>query len=288
MLGRWWQRTGRWWVRWRRRWRARQGDGRAIPNRLWARVVGDLPCLQSLDTSEQATLRDLCAAFLARKEFSGAHGLAIDDRMALLVAAQACLPLRHRGLEALAWYDDFVGIILHPGEVIAPRRTRDDAGVVHEYEEELAGEAMQGGPIVLAWPRVLGSAPGASGVGHNLVVHEFAHAIDMHGKPLGHPADGCPMLPSGFLGLSAGAARRHWHAVLTAAHATHRQRVELHERFGGPAPWLDAYGAESPAEFFAVACEAYCVDRQRLAAEHAELVALLDAFFGRPTGTGGR
>lgn len=278
----------RWLERWQRRRRARRGDGRAIPERLWTRVVADLPCLQTLSAAEQAHLRDLCAAFLARKEFSGAHGLAIDDRMALLVAAQACLPLRHHGLAALDWYDDFVGIILHPDEVRAPRRTRDEAGVVHEYEEELAGEAMQGGPIVLAWPRVLGSAPGASGVGHNLVIHEFAHAIDLHGKPLGQPADGCPLLPAGFLGLSAGAARRHWHSVLTGAHATHRQRVELHERFGGPAPWLDPYGAESPAEFFAVACEAYCVDRDRLAAEHAALVTLLDAFFGRPPDPGGR
>lgn len=79
---------------------------------------GRLPCLQALDGNEQARLRDLCAAFLARKEFSGAHGLVVDDRMALLVAAQACLPLRHRGLSALAWYDDFVGIVLHPDEVV--------------------------------------------------------------------------------------------------------------------------------------------------------------------------
>lgn len=271
---------------WRRRWQARRGDGRAIPDRLWARVVADLPCLQALDGNEQARLRDLCAAFLARKEFSGAHGLVVDDRMALLVAAQACLPLRHRGLSALAWYDDFVGIVLHPDEVVAPRRTRDEAGVVHEYDEALAGEAMQGGPIVLAWPRVLGSAPGATGIGHNLVIHEFAHAIDLHGKPLGQPADGCPLLPAGFLGLSAAAARQHWHTVLTEAHATHRQRVALHERFGAPPPWLDAYGAESLAEFFAVACEAYCVNRERLAEAHADLVALLDAFFARPTAPG--
>ena len=284
---RWLRRSTRWLARWlehgQRRWRARRGDGRAIPDRLWARVVADLPCLQALDAGELARLRDVCAAFLARKVFSGAHGLVVDDRMALLVAAQACLPLRHRGLTALAWYDDFVGIVLHPGEMVAPRRSRDEAGVVHEYDETLAGEAMQGGPIVLAWPRVLGSAPDAAGVGHNLVIHEFAHAIDLHGKPLGQPADGCPVLPAGFLGLSAAAARQHWHTVLTEAYAAHRHRVALHERFGAAPPWLDAYGAESPAEFFAVSCEAYCVDRERLAEAHADWVVLLDAFFARPT-----
>jgi Mlc titration factor MtfA (ptsG expression regulator) len=272
----------RWLQRWQRRRRAQRGDGSAIPDALWNPVVAALPPLQALDANERARLRDLCAAFLARKEFSGAHGLVVDDRMALLVAAQACLPLRHRGLAALAWYDDFVGIVLHPDEVVAPRRVRDDTGVVHEYEEELAGEAMQGGPIVLAWPRVQGASPTAPGVGHNLVIHEFAHAIDLHGKPLGQPADGCPLLPPGFLGLSDAQARRHWHDVLHEALAVHRERVALHERFGGPAPWLDAYGAESPAEFFAVACEAYCVARERLAAEHPRLVELFDAFFGRP------
>ena len=269
--------------RWQRRRRAQRGDGNAIPDALWNHVVAALPPLQALDASERARLRNLCAAFLARKEFSGAHGLVVDDRMALLVAAQACLLLRHRGLAALAWYDDFVGIVLHPDEVVAPRRVRDDMGVVHEYEEELAGEAMQGGPIVLAWPRVLGASPTAQGVGHNLVIHEFAHAIDLHGKPLGQPADGCPLLPPGFLGLPDAQARRHWRDVLHEALAVHRERVALHERFGGPAPWLDAYGAESPAEFFAVACEAYCVARERLAAEHPRLVELLDAFFGRPS-----
>lgn len=279
---RWTRRWQRWLQRWQQRRRAHRGDGAVIAQRLWERVVADLPCLQALSAAEQARLRDLCAAFLARKEFSGAHGLVVDDRMALLVAAQACLPLRHRGLAALDWYDGFVGIILYPDEVRVPRNIRDEAGVVHAYEEELAGEAMQGGPIVLAWSRVQGSAPGASGVGHNLVIHEFAHAIDLRGKPLGQPADGCPILPAGFLGLSASAARQHWRTVLSAAYETHRQRVALHERFGAPAPWLDPYGATSPAEFFAVACEAYCVDRDRLAAEHAALVALLDAFFARP------
>ncbi|TSE23989.1 Protein MtfA [Tepidimonas sediminis] len=269
-----------WRTAWRR-WRLRRGDPAAIPQALWERVVAALPLLQDLSEAERQRLRALAAAFLARKRFSGAHGLVIDDFKALLVAAQACLPLRHRGLPALAWYDGFVGIILHPHEVRAPRRVTDEAGIVHEYDEELAGEAMQGGPIVLAWPRVLG-APDGQGVGHNLVIHEFAHAIDMHGKPLGQPADGCPRLPDGWLGLQARAAHALWRQTLQAAYETHRRRVVMHEHFGGPAPWLDAYAAQSPAEFFAVSCEAHCVDRARLAAEHPRWTALLDALFAHP------
>lgn len=271
----------RWWQRAWRRWRARRGDPEAIPTTLWQRVLQGLPWLQQLSADEQRRLRGLCAAFLARKRFSGAHGFVVDDHKALLVAAQACLPLLYRGHAALGWYDGFVGIVLHPHEVRAPRRVTDDVGVVHEYDEALAGEAMQGGPIVLAWPRVLGHAH-SQGVGHNLVIHEFAHAIDMRGKPLGQPADGHPPLPAGLLGLPATQAARLWHDTLHAALRQHRRRVTLHEHFAGPAPWLDAYGATSAAEFFAVSCEAYWIDRARLAAQHPRWTALLDAFFGHP------
>jgi Mlc titration factor MtfA (ptsG expression regulator) len=55
--------------------------------------------------------------------------------------------------------------------------------------------------------------------------------------------------------------------------------VILAERFGADRPWLDAYAASGPAEFFAVACEAYFVNRTRFAQEFATLVPLLDAFF---------
>ena len=38
--------------------------------------------------------------------------------MALAIAAQAVLPVLHLGLR---WYDDFVGIVVHPDEVVARR-----------------------------------------------------------------------------------------------------------------------------------------------------------------------
>ena len=74
---------------------------------------------------------------------------------------------------------------------------------------------------------------------------------------------------------------------LHPADAQHRQAVAMHERFGAEPPWLDAYGATAPAEFFAVACEAYFVHRQRLAQVHPALCALLQAFF-EPAATRGK
>jgi Mlc titration factor MtfA (ptsG expression regulator) len=78
---------------------------------------------------------------------------------------------------------------------------------------------------------------------------------------------------------SAKAARACWHAAWAPAYADFRERVILAERFGADWPWLDAYAATGPAEFFAVACEAYFVNRARFAREFATLVPLLDAFF---------
>ena len=128
---------------------------------------------------------------------TGANGLEITDEIALSVAAQAVLPVLHLGLE---WYDDFVGIVVHPDEVVAKRTSVDESGVVHDWEEVISGEAMDRGPVMLSW-RDVSSAGDRAHEGYNVVVHEFVHKIDMRdGKP-----DGCPPLPS----LSR---QKRWHS----------------------------------------------------------------------------
>lgn len=262
----------------RGRFRPRAAD---IPNGLWQSTLQAHGFLQRLDTSEQDRLRALCAAFLARKQFHGADGVQITDAMALAISAQACLPLLHWGPRALDAYDDFVGIVVHPDAVLAPRVSTDEAGVVHHWNEELIGEAMDGGPVMLAWSQVARAGDDA-GRGHNLVIHEFAHKIDMAGKSFGQAADGCPVLPRGFMGLaSARQARQTWQALLTQAHQDLVRQVEMAERFGAQPPGLDAYGATSPSEFFAVSCEAYWVNRERLRQDFPRWTEALDAFFQR-------
>jgi Mlc titration factor MtfA (ptsG expression regulator) len=174
------------------------------------------------------------------------------------------LPVLNLGL---AWYDDFVGIVVHPGEVLARRTVTDEHGVVHHYDEVLAGEAMEGGPVMLNWSDV-DSAGKTAEQGYNVVIHEFIHKIDMRdGAP-----DGCPPLPTR-------SAREAWMAVMQAEYQAFREKVIIAERFGGEATWLDTYGATGIDEFFAVACEAYFVNRQRFEAEFPALVPLLDSFF---------
>jgi Mlc titration factor MtfA (ptsG expression regulator) len=249
-----------------------------IPDVAWQATLLRYPFLADRDARDVERLRRLAAEFLRDKEFHGAHGFVITDEVALAVAAQAVLPVLHLP-GGLRWYDDFVGIVIHPSEAVARRKTVDEAGVVHEYDEILAGEAMDRGPVMLSWQDVLAGSV-TQDAGYNVVIHEFAHKIDMKSGE----ADGCPPLPTGFAGTSTSRdARLAWFAVLQPAYEDFRERTIVAERFGGQPPWLDAYGATSPGEFFAVACEAYFVNRAKLASEFTGLVALFDEFFRRPT-----
>ncbi len=256
--------------RWWRRLRAPP----SIPDAAWQATLARYAFLNDLSAAERAHLRLLTASFLRKKEFHGAHGFTITDEVALAISAQAVLPLLHlRG--GLAWYDDFVGVVVHSSEVVAQRKTTDMAGVVHEYEEVVAGEAMDRGPVMLSWQDVLASSI-TSDTGYNVVIHEFAHKIDMHNGA----ADGCPPLPAGFAGTSnARDGRAVWRRAIQSAYDTFREQTILAERFGSEPPWLDAYGTESISEFFAVACEAYFVNRTRFAGEFPTLLVLFDEFF---------
>ncbi|AVP58089.1 M90 family metallopeptidase [Pulveribacter suum] len=255
-----------------------------IPAQLWLQTLRRHPFMARLPLHDQGKLRALSALFLQRKQFTGAHGLVVTDAMAVAIAAQACLPLLHWGEphRALAWYDDFVGIVVHPAEAVARRQATDEAGVVHQYDEVLLGEAMQGGPVMLSWPAVdAAGRPAAQdgGLATSVVIHEFVHKIDMQGGE----ADGCPPLPPGFMGAASNrAAREAWRAAWQPAYAHFREQIIIAERFGGALPWLDAYGATAPAEFFAVACEAWFVHRERFGQEFPALVPVLQAFFEPP------
>src|ERR1700712_1409598 len=223
---------------WLKRWRnTRTLERRPIPNALWRVTLARFPFLTWQTDEDIARLRDMATLFLAEKEFTGAHGLEVDDSMAVAIAAQACLPILNLGLD---WYDGFVGVVVHADAVVAQREFVDDAGVVHEYDEELSGEAMHGGPVMLSWSDV--EDAGETAVeGYNVVIHEFVHVLDMRDGQ----ADGIPTLPDR-------ASRDEWIAVLSAEYEEFCARVDADEE-----TLLDPYAAEAEEEFFAVASEAF-------------------------------
>lgn len=240
-----------------RRWRERRLIARhAIPDAIWAATLARYPFLP-----DRPRLRELSSLFLARKEFHAAGGLLLTDAMAVAVAAQACLPVLELGL---GLYESTRTIVMHPAEVEAPRRDHDDGGLVHEWTEELAGEAMDGGPLMLAWSAVeAGSQQAEDAPVFNVVIHEFVHLIDMANGD----ADGLPPLASA-------AESRRWLEDLTLAWDRFADRVAHREP-----SCIDPYGSAHLDEFFAVASEAFFVQPARLKKEDPRLFAQLAGFF---------
>ena len=269
---------------WRNIWRAVRSTLSPvpeIPSTLWLQVLQGYPFLQALSLEEKAKLRALSALFLHKKQFSGAQGLVVNDQIAITIAAQACMPLLHRGsaLQAIQLYDDFVGIVVHPGTMVAARDMRDESGLIEHQRIALEGEAMQNGPVTLSWAAIHTNPLQLHERGSSVVIHEFCHKIDMRNGG----ADGFPALPAGFLGMnSAAAARQAWEQTWSEAFKRFRHDLAKADRFGENAPWLDRYGATAPAEFFAVACEAFFVNRPRFQQEWPALDRLLAARFSWP------
>ena len=245
---------------WFKRWReARTLQQRAIPEDLWQLALARFPFLSWRGEADRARLRDLATLFLDAKEFHGVQGLEVNDLMAVCIAAQACLPALNLGLD---WYDGFVGIVVHADVVVAQREMVDDDGVVHHFEEELSGEAMHGGPVMLSW-RDVEDAGESAAEGYNVVIHEFVHVMDMRDGL----ADGVPALPDR-------AAHAEWVAVMSDEYDRFCDRVDANEF-----TLLDPYAAEAPEEFFAVASEAFFVAPRDFQAEHPALYLLLGKFF---------
>lgn len=251
-----WQQLRAAWQGWRDR---RALERRAIPDDLWKRTLVRYPFLRRRDTADMTELRRLCSLFLDRKEFSAIGGLVLRNDVVVAIAAQACLPVLRLGLQR---YDGFVGIVVHPDAVLAARSHMDEDGVVHEYDEPLAGEAMEGGPIMLSWRDVREAGRSAAG-GYNVVIHEFAHVLDM--------ADG---LVNGAPALPPDLPAAEWAQVMGQAFEQLVRQTEAGEH-----TLLDGYGAQAPAEFFAVASEAFFVTPRALKAQHPVLYGVLSRYY---------
>ncbi|EIL92007.1 hypothetical protein UU7_11999 [Rhodanobacter spathiphylli B39] len=219
-----------------RNWRMRRLVARRpIAEGLWRDALRRCGAARRLGASDQASLRVLVTLFLERKSLEPVEGLHLDDADRVLLATQACLPILKLGLD---WYDGWHSIIVYP-RAFSPQRERvDDAGVVHRSRDILAGEAWSRGPVILSWDDVqaIGRRPG-----HNVVVHEMAHKLDM----LNGDADGFPPLHRRM-------DRRAWAQAFTSAWA---QLTEA--RHHGIELPIDPYGLESHAEFFAVLSEQF-------------------------------
>jgi Mlc titration factor MtfA (ptsG expression regulator) len=217
-----------------RRWHRSRIVARAsLAPELWLQTLNRLQFLRGLTDAERERLRQTVILFLHQKVIHGAGGLELDAGMQLMIAVQACILVLNLDID---YYGGWVEIIVYPDEFIPKHEYADEAGVVHTEREPHAGEAWLQGPVILSWADV---APSVDGV--NVVIHEFAHKLDM----LNGDANGYPP-------LHAGMSRETWSQAFSAAYADFCQRVERDEDVA-----IDPYAAESPGEFFAVLSEAF-------------------------------
>jgi MtfA peptidase len=244
-----------------RRWRrARVLKSAALPDALWNEALAALPFLDRYTDEELARLRDVVVLFLDAKGIVGARGHVVTALQRVVIAIQACVLILNLDL---ALYEGFENVIVYPDEFVPGWDWEDEAGVVHKRDDPLAGEAMPRGPVVLSWPDVEASADWEA-TGMNLVIHEFAHKLDMLE---GGDANGCPPLPAGM-------SRKEWRQALNAAYDDFCARQDRSEDTE-----IDPYASESPAEFFAVLSEVFFADPQLLAHEYPDVYRQLARFY---------
>ncbi len=255
--------------------------GVVIDDAHWRDAVNALPFIGRRDHVEQARLRALAQQFLADKEMAAAGGLELTAAIQVRIAAQACLPVLNLGLH---WYRGWRSIVVYPDEFVVPREITDETGVVHEFSEPIAGEAWDGGPLLLSWADA-GDAS-AHAQGYNVVIHEFTHKLDM----LNGDADGLPPFDRT---LHPALNPKRWRSVLADALARFSAELDLIESelpatIDPDAPEadayyqqlpLDAYAAKDESEFFAVSTEAFFVAPESLRQAFPDWYALLAQFF---------
>jgi len=229
--------------------------GVAEDDRLWRKMIGDLPILRRLTSAERVRLRTLTRRFLAAKRLETTGGIELNTVLVARVAAQACLPIL--GLD-LSWYADWSTLVIVPDRFTADFAEIDEAGVVHEWNEDASGESWdEGGPIVLSYVDI---EEAGSGEGYNVIIHELAHKIDaLDGSVNGRPP------------LHANMDAGTWTQAFTNAYSAFCKAPDDYD--------LDPYAAKAPEEFFAVASEYFFELPDTLAAEHPSVYTQLATFY---------
>lgn len=217
-----------------------------------------MPAWTQLDDDERARLEFLTVNVLADLRWEAAHGFELDDDICVTIAAEASLLLLGLPLDG---FPGVKSVVVHPHTVVMKGEHSQVKGVVSDGPYEILGQADAHGPVLIVWDAVL-SAARHPGSGHNVVYHEFAHRLDM----LDGTADGTPPMESVE-------QSEQWVRVCTAVY----EQVAT----GRGSPVLRSYAGVNPAEFFAVATEAFFDEPVGLRRSHPDLYEVLSGYYGQ-------
>ena len=223
----------------------------------WVQIIrNNVPLYNRLPDSLKEQLHGLIHVFLTEKNFEGCGGLKITDEIKVTIATQACILLLNR---KTSYFKKLRAILVYPQTYVARTKSSDGIITIDGHSVRL-GESWQNGPVVLAWDSVTGGTLNVTDTG-NVVLHEFAHQLDQEDGA----ADGAPILEHRSSYLT-------WARVLSGEYEALRNRR-------GPRSVMDDYGATNPAEFFAVATEAFFEKSKRMKKKHPELYDELKNYY---------
>ena len=229
-----------------------------LPSRSSEIIDRNLPVADLLSLSERAELEGKARVLLEEKAFEGCGGLELTEEMRTTVAAHAALLITGRDT---TFYPRLGSVLVYPSSFVAPvRHPVGDAEI--ETAEERLGESSAEGAVVISWEDVLADLADPDAA-TSVILHEFAHQLDDENPG----SEGCPV-------LERRRSYAEWAQVFSSEYDLHVADVEA-----GRPTLIDEYGAESPAEFFAVAVESFFLLPVDLSHRHPELYAQLAVYF---------
>lgn len=232
---------------------------RPFPDSRAEILNNQVPYYRLLTPELQSTLRNRITIFVDEKLFEGCGGLTMTEQKKVIISAYACVLLLG---EPADYYADLQSILVYPDDYSAPVHEEDESGIVTTGTETRKGEFWNVGSIVLSWKDLKENIYEGSNR-RNIVFHEFAHHLDEQ------------------YGLTAGVDESgrvnrddEWSETLAK---TYRTLQKMSHR--GAVGVLDPYGAEHPAELFAVATEAFFLNPAKLQKEYPNLYKGFISFY---------
>jgi Mlc titration factor MtfA (ptsG expression regulator) len=241
------------------RYRLRRALAQAFPPAYLKIIRKHIPAYVHMPTALQMQLKHHIKQFLHQKNFVGCAGLIVSDEMRIVIAAKACLLLLNR---PSAVYGKLTHILIYPSAFLVPQKQHDSNGLIIEHTDTLAGQSWGDGRVLLAWDEILKNRHQIE-EGHDVVLHEFAHQLDSEDGV----HDGTPV-------LGQRAAYAEWKLIMQNEFDYLRHSAEH-----GEATLIDPYGAQNPAEFFAVVTEAFFMRSTELAQFHPALYQQLHKYY---------
>ncbi|WP_417736182.1 zinc-dependent peptidase [Rosistilla oblonga] len=245
------------WIAQRRRDRIRRQ-----PMRIdWSQIIDrNVAYVHRLNRDERAKLESDALVFIAEKNWEGCQGLTMNDEIRVTIAAQIsllCLGFTDQ------FFDMVQSILVYPDVYTAKSHTSIGSGVLMEGVSHREGEAWYRGPVILSWADVLEDGD-RDNDGNNLVLHEFAHQLDMLN---GRVVDGTPP-------LETQAQFDRWQTLIEREYEQLVSDCQY-----GRSHVINSYGAEHISEFFAVATETFFERPLSFRARHPELYEIFSQYY---------